>query len=179
MARSVNKAILIGRLGQDPDLRQTGSGTSVCNMRLATDESYTDRDGNEVERTEWHDVVAFGRLAEVCGEYLQKGSQVYIEGSLQTSEYTDRDGVERSSTEIKARNAQFLGRGPGGAPGGGGAGRRSSQGSSAQGGPSRGEPSGGGPSGGGPSGGGPSGGGPSSGGGSGGDAFEPDDDLPF
>lgn len=175
MARSVNKAILIGRLGQDPDLRQTGSGTSVCNMRLATDESYTDRDGNEVERTEWHDVVAFGRLAEVCGEYLEKGSLVYIEGSLQTSEYTDRDGIDRSSTEIKARDAQFLGRGQGqgGPPGAGGPSRQprggSSQGGSSQGGSSQG----------GSSQGGSSSGSPSGGGASGDDAFEPDDDLPF
>jgi len=95
MARGVNKVTLIGNLGDDPELRYTGSGTAVCNMSLATNESYTDNDGNEVQNTEWHDVVAWGRLGEICNEYLQKGSQVYFEGKLQTREWEDRDGNTR------------------------------------------------------------------------------------
>jgi len=116
MARGVNKVILIGHLGQDPELRHTGSGTAVCNMSLATDESYT-KDGERVERTEWHRIVAWGRLAETCDEYLQKGRQVYVEGSLQTREWEDNDGSTRQTTEVKARTVQFLsgnGRGTGG-----------------------------------------------------------------
>ncbi|MEO0557164.1 MAG: single-stranded DNA-binding protein [Bacteroidota bacterium] len=109
MARGINKVILIGNLGQDPELRYTGSGTAVCNMRIATSESYKDRDGNQVENTEWHTVVAWSRLAEICGEYLKKGRQVYIEGSLQTRQWEDRDGNTRYSTEIKAREMQMLG----------------------------------------------------------------------
>ena len=116
MARGINKVILIGNLGQDPELRYTGSGTAVCNMRIATSESYKDRDGNQVENTEWHTVVAWSRLAEICGEYLKKGRQVYIEGSLQTRQWEDRDGNTRYSTEIKAREMQMLG----GRDGGGG-----------------------------------------------------------
>lgn len=108
MARGVNKVILIGNLGQEPELRYTGSGTAVCNMRLATNESYTDRDGNEVDKTEWHNVVAWGRLGEICNEYLQKGSQVYFEGSLQTRSWEDRDGNTRYTTEVKAREMRFL-----------------------------------------------------------------------
>lgn len=123
MARGVNKVILIGNLGQEPELRYTGSGTAVCNMRLATNESYTDRDGNQVDKTEWHNVVAWGRLGEVCNEYLQKGSQVYFEGSLQTRSWEDRDGNTRYTTEIKAREMMFLdraGEAPSGGPSGGG-----------------------------------------------------------
>jgi single-strand DNA-binding protein len=108
MARGVNKVILIGRLGQDPELRYTGNGTAVCNMRLATDDSYNDSDGNLVERTEWHRVVAWSRLAEICNEYLEKGSQVYVEGRLQTRQWEDRDGNTRYTTEVVARNVQFL-----------------------------------------------------------------------
>lgn len=108
MARGVNKVILIGNLGQEPELRYTGSGTAVCNMRLATNESYTDRDGNEVQKTEWHRIVAWGRLGEVCNEYLEKGSQVYFEGSLQTNSWEDNDGNTRYTTEIKAREMMFL-----------------------------------------------------------------------
>ncbi len=109
MARSVNKVILIGNLGQDPELRYTGSGTAVCNMRLATNESYKDSDGQLVEKTEWHSVVAWSRLAEICGEYLKKGSQVYFEGSLQTRSWEDRDGNTRYTTEVKAREMMMLG----------------------------------------------------------------------
>lgn len=108
MARGVNKVILIGRLGQDPELRYTGNGTAVCNLRLATDDSYTDNDGNLVERTEWHRIVAWSRLAEICNEYLEKGSQVYVEGRLQTRQWEDRDGNTRYTTEVVARNVQFL-----------------------------------------------------------------------
>lgn len=114
MARGVNKVILIGNLGQDPELRYTGSGTAVCNMRIATNESFKDASGEWVEKTEWHSVVAWSRLAEICGEYLTKGSQVYIEGSLQTRSWDDRDGNTRYTTEIKAREMQILsGRGGG------------------------------------------------------------------
>lgn len=108
MARGVNRVTLIGNLGQEPELRYTGSGTAVCNMRLATNESYTDRDGNEVQKTEWHRIVAWGRLGEICNEYLEKGSQVYFEGSLQTNSWEDRDGNTRKTTEIRAQEVMFL-----------------------------------------------------------------------
>jgi single-strand DNA-binding protein len=109
MARGINKVILVGNVGQDPELRYTGSGTAVCNLRLATNESYKDASGEWVERTEWHSVVAWARLAEICNEYLHKGSQVYIEGSLQTRNYEDKDGITRYTTEIKAREMMMLG----------------------------------------------------------------------
>ena len=108
MARGVNKVILIGNLGQDPELRYTGNGTAVCNLRIATNESYKDQDGQLVEKTEWHSVVAWSRLAEICGEYLKKGSRVYFEGSLQTRSWEDRDGNTRYTTEIKAREMMML-----------------------------------------------------------------------
>jgi single-strand DNA-binding protein len=115
MARGINKVILVGNLGQDPELRYTGSGTAVCNMRLATNESYKDSDGQLVEKTEWHNVVAWSRLAEICGEYLKKGSLVYFEGSLQTRSWEDRDGNTRYTTEVKAREMMMLdSRGSGG-----------------------------------------------------------------
>ncbi|MEM1127277.1 MAG: single-stranded DNA-binding protein [Bacteroidota bacterium] len=121
MARGINKVILIGNLGQDPELRYTGNGTAVCNMRLATNEVYKDSDGQTVEKTEWHTVVTWARLAEICGEYLRKGSQVYFEGSLQTRTWEDRDGNTRYSTEVKAREMQILsGRGDDFGGGGGG-----------------------------------------------------------
>jgi single-strand DNA-binding protein len=119
MARGVNKVILIGNLGQDPELRYTGSGTAVCNMRLATNESYKDSDGNMVEKVEWHTVVTWARLAEICGEYLKKGSQVYFEGSLQTRQWEDKEGNTRYTTEVKAREMMMLS-GRGEAEGGGG-----------------------------------------------------------
>lgn len=119
MARGVNKVILIGNLGQDPELRYTGSGTAVCNMRLATNESYKDSNGELVEKTEWHNVVAWARLAEICGEYLKKGSQVYFEGSLQTRQWEDKEGQTRYTTEVKAREMMMLSdRGSGGGGGG-------------------------------------------------------------
>jgi len=117
MARGVNKVILIGNLGQDPELRYTGSGTAVCNFSLATTESYKDREGNQVENTEWHRIVAWARLAEICGEYLKKGRQVYIEGQLQTRSWEDKDGNTRYTTEIKAREMQMLGSRDGGGGG--------------------------------------------------------------
>ncbi|HEX9950946.1 MAG TPA: single-stranded DNA-binding protein [Rubricoccaceae bacterium] len=117
MARGINKVILVGNLGQDPELRYTGGGTAVCNMRVATSESYKDKDGNMVENTEWHTVVAWARLAEICGEYLKKGSQAYFEGSLQTRQWEDKEGNTRYSTEIKVREMQMLG-GKGGGGGG-------------------------------------------------------------
>jgi len=116
MARGVNKVILIGHLGQDPELRHTGSGTAVCNLSLATDESYTKDSGERVERTEWHRIVAWGRLAETCEQYLEKGRQVYVEGSLQTREWEDNDGNTRRTTEVKARTVQFLSGGDSGGP---------------------------------------------------------------
>jgi len=107
---SVNKVILIGNLGQDPTLRYPGSGSAVCNMRLATNETYTNSDGERVDQTEWHTVVAWGRLAEICSEYLKTGSQVYFEGSLQTRSWEDRDGNKRQTTQIKAWKMVLLGR---------------------------------------------------------------------
>jgi len=108
MARGINKVILIGNLGQDPELRYTGNGTAVCNLRIATNEAYKDQDGQMVEKTEWHSVVAWSRLAEICGEYLKKGARVYFEGSLQTRSWEDRDGNTRYTTEIKAREMMML-----------------------------------------------------------------------
>jgi len=129
MARGVNKVILVGRLGQDPELNQTNSGTAVCNMRMATGDSYTNRDGEEVDTTEWHDVVAWGRLAEICGEYLGKGRQVYVEGTLQTRQWEDRDGNARYNTEVKALDVVFM---SGGERGGSSAPKPSQQSASKQ-----------------------------------------------
>ena len=106
----MNKVMLIGRLGKDPELRYTTSGSPIANLRIATDESYTDRDGNKVEQTEWHTVVAFQRLAENCQTYLKKGSLVFVEGSLQTRKWQDQQGQDKYSTEIKANRVQFLDR---------------------------------------------------------------------
>lgn len=126
MARGVNKVILIGHLGADPETRAMPSGSSVANLRIATTESWRDKQsGEQQERTEWHRVALFGRLAEIAGEYLRKGSQVYIEGSLRTRKWQDKQGNERYSTEIVGNEMQMLGgRGGGagaGAPAGGGA----------------------------------------------------------
>jgi single-strand DNA-binding protein len=124
MARGVNKVILVGNLGQDPELRYTGSGTAVCNLRIATNESYKDANGEWVERTEWHSVVAWSRLAEICNEYLKKGSQAYFEGSLQTRSWEDRDGNTKYTTEVKVREMMLLGGREGGGFSGGGGGPR-------------------------------------------------------
>ena len=104
----LNKVMLIGRLGRDPELRYASTGTPMANLNLATDESYTDREGNKVDRTEWHRVVVFQRQAENCANYLRKGSLVYIEGSLQTRKWQDQQGQDRYTTEIKAQRVQFL-----------------------------------------------------------------------
>jgi len=121
MARGINKVILIGNLGADPDTRYSGSGNAVCTLSVATTDSWMDKQsGQRQERTEWHRVKVFGKLAEICQEYLRKGRQVYIEGRLQTSKYTGKDGVERYSTDIVARDMQMLGgQGEGGGGGGG------------------------------------------------------------
>jgi single-strand DNA-binding protein len=123
MARGLNKVMLIGNLGADPEIRYTGSGSAVANVRLATAESWRDREsGEQQERTEWHRVVFFSRLAEIVSEYLRKGSQIYVEGRIQTRKWQDRDGNDRYTTEIVANEMQMLGsRGGGGTGGGGGA----------------------------------------------------------
>jgi single-strand DNA-binding protein len=122
MARGINKVILIGNLGADPETRAMPSGTTVANLRVATSESWRDKQsGEQQERTEWHRVALFGRLAEIAGEYLRKGSQVYIEGSLRTRKWQDKQGNERYSTEIIGNELQMLG-GRGGAGAGAGAG---------------------------------------------------------
>ncbi len=163
---SVNKVILLGNLGRDPETRYTTGGDAVTNLNIATSEQWKDKSGEKQERTEWHRVVLFGRQAEIAGEYLKKGRSVYIEGRLQTRKYTDKDGVEKYSTEIVGDRMQLIGgarEGGGGddeMPGGGGGGARP---------PSR-------------SGGGGAGGGggqrpPAGGGKKGGEDF--DDDIPF
>ncbi|SHF65689.1 single-strand binding protein [Fodinibius roseus] len=105
---SLNKAMIIGRLGQDPDVRYTQSNTAVANLSVATSERYKDKQGEWKENTEWHRVVAWGRLAEICQEYLKKGSQVYIEGPIQTRQWEDKEGRTRYSTEIKALTMTML-----------------------------------------------------------------------
>ena len=105
----VNKAILVGRLGRDPEVRHTASGTAVANFSLATDEFWNDQSGERQRRTEWHRIVVWSRLAETCERYLRKGSLIYIEGRIQTREWEDRDGNRRRTTEIVARNMQMLG----------------------------------------------------------------------
>jgi len=124
MARGINKVILVGNLGADPETRAMPSGSTVANLRIATSESWRDKQsGEQQERTEWHRVVLFGRLGEVAAEYLKKGSQVYIEGSLRTRKWQDKQGVERYSTEIVGNDMQMLGgRGGGGMGGGSGGG---------------------------------------------------------
>jgi single-strand DNA-binding protein len=129
MARGINKVILVGNLGADPEMRHTGGGTAVTTLNIATSESWTDKQsGEKVEKTEWHRVKMFGRLAEIAGDYLKKGRQVYIEGSLRTDKYTGKDGVERYSTDIIASEMQMLG----GNEGGGGGGQRSQGGGQRQ-----------------------------------------------
>ena len=116
MARGINKVILVGNLGRDPEVRYTSSGAAVANITVATSENWKDRNtGERQERTEWHRVVLFGRLGEIAGEYLKKGSQVYIEGRLQTRKWQDREGQDRYTTEVVANDLQMLGgRGGGG-----------------------------------------------------------------
>ena len=110
----LNKVMIIGRLGADPELRYTQSGSPVTTLRVATDESYTDRDGNRMERTEWHRVVVFQRAAENCHQFLHKGSLVYVEGKLSTCKWQDQNRQERYTTEIRADGVQFLDRKEGG-----------------------------------------------------------------
>jgi single-strand DNA-binding protein len=149
MGKSINKVILVGRLGRDPELKYTASGTPFCRFSMATDDSWTDKgSGERSERTEWHSIVVWDKLAEICNNYLTKGRLVYIEGSLQTREWDDKEGVKRKTTEVRARDMVMLGGGGGGSgEGGGGGGPRPS-------------------------------GGPSSGGGESGSAIT-DDDIPF
>lgn len=153
----VNKAILVGNLGRDPELRTTPNGQSVVNFTLATSETWTDKSGERQERTEWHRIVVWGRTAEMCAQYLSKGRTVYVEGRIQTREWEDKDGNKRYTTEINANTVNFIG------PRTGGGGSSDSGGSY-----------------GGPGGGGGSGGGR---GGSSGGPVDPgppvDDDIPF
>jgi single-strand DNA-binding protein len=118
MARGINKVILIGNLGQDPEVRYTAGGTAVANLRIATTEAWRDKQtGEQKENTEWHSVVLFAKTAEIASQYLKKGSQVYIEGRIQTRKWQDKDGNDRYSTEVVANDMQMLG---GGGKGGGG-----------------------------------------------------------
>ena len=172
MARGLNKVMLIGNLGADPEVRYGASGGAITNVRLATAESWRDKEtGDQQERTEWHRVVFFGRLAEIAAEYLKKGSQVYVEGSIRSRKWTDKEGQEKYTTEIVANEMQMLG-GRGGMGGGGGSPGYDEGGGG--GGARRGAPRGGGRSGGAAGGGGGGGrdqGGPPP------DDF--DDDIPF
>jgi single-strand DNA-binding protein len=118
MARGINKVILVGNLGKDPETRYMPNGKAVTNFSIATSESWTDKQsGDKQERTEWHNIVMFEKLAEIAAEYLRKGSQVYVEGSLRTRKWQDKEGKDRYTTEIVARDMQMLG-GRGGAGGG-------------------------------------------------------------
>lgn len=153
----VNKAILVGNLGRDPELRRTQNGQAVANFTLATSETWTDKSGEKVERTEWHRIVAWGKTGEMCAQYLSKGRTVYVEGRIQTREWEDKDGNKRYTTEVNAQTVNFIGPRTGGGGGGGGDGEYS------------------GGSGGGDTGG--SGGGQPSGGNDSGPP--PDDDIPF
>jgi single-strand DNA-binding protein len=128
---SINKVILIGNLGRDPEVRYTPNGAAICNVTIATSRNWKDKNsGEKMEETEWHRVVFFDRLAEIAGEYLKKGRPVYVEGRLKTRKWTDKDGVEKYTTEIMADNMQLLGgREGGGGDEGGGSGGYSSRGS--------------------------------------------------
>jgi len=110
---SVNKVILVGNLGKDPEVRYTQTGSAVANFSIATSEQWSDRDGKKQERTEWHNIVVWGKQAEHCGQYLSKGRQVYVEGSIRTRSYDDKSGNKRYITEIVAQRIQFLGGGGG------------------------------------------------------------------
>jgi single-strand DNA-binding protein len=123
MARGVNKVILVGNLGKDPETRYMPNGKAVTNFSIATSESWTDKSsGDKQERTEWHNIVMFEKLAEIAAEYLRKGSQVYVEGSLRTRKWQDKEGKDRYTTEIVARDMQMLGGRGGTGAGGGGSG---------------------------------------------------------
>lgn len=105
---SLNKCMLIGALGKDPEVRFTGTGQAVCSFSIATDESYKDKSGNKVEKSEWHNITMWGKLAEIAAEYLKKGKTVYIEGRLQTRKWQDKDGKDRYTTDITADKMQML-----------------------------------------------------------------------
>jgi single-strand DNA-binding protein len=121
MARGINKVILVGNLGNDPETKYSQAGSAITTISVATSESWKDKNGEQQERTEWHRVKFFGRLAEIAGEYLKKGAQVYIEGAIRTEKYTDKAGVEKYATDIIANEMQMLGgRGEGGGGQGGG-----------------------------------------------------------
>ena len=122
---SLNKALIIGRLGKDPEVRYTQGGQAVASFSVATDSKWTNKSGEKQEKTEWHRIKAWGKLAELAGEYLAKGRQVYVEGRIETSEYTDKEGVKKYSTEIVADVIQFLDSKGGGEGGGGSRGPRS------------------------------------------------------
>ena len=109
MARGVNKVIIVGNLGNDPEVRYSTSGSAIVTLSVATTEEWKDKDGEKQSRTEWHRCKAFGKLAEICGEYLKKGRQVYIEGSMRTEKYTDKNGVEKYATDIIFNEMQMLG----------------------------------------------------------------------
>ncbi len=130
MAGGVNKVILVGNLGADPDMRFTPSGQGVCELRVATSESWNDKNGQRQERVEWHRIVVWGKRAEVCSKYLSKGRQVYVEGRIQTRTYDDKDGNKRYITEVIANDVQFLGggKGEGGAAAGGASGKARDEG---------------------------------------------------
>lgn len=114
MGKSINKVILVGRLGRDPEMKYTATGTPFCRFSIATDDSWTDKgSGERQERTEWHSIVVWDRLAEICNQYLTKGRLVYIEGSLQTREWDDQEGKKHKITEVRARDMVLLGGGPG------------------------------------------------------------------
>ncbi|MDX2494293.1 MAG: single-stranded DNA-binding protein [Desulfuromusa sp.] len=117
---SVNKVILVGNLGKDPELRYTPSGTAVVTFSLATTERYNDRDGNKQSKTEWHNIVAWRQLAEICGKYLHKGKQIYVEGKIQNRSYDDRDGNKRYISEVVMNEMQMLGSRDDNQSGGGG-----------------------------------------------------------
>lgn len=116
---SVNKVILIGNLGRDPEIRYMPSGDAVANLRIATTDKFKDKSGEQQEVTEWHSVAFFGKQAEICGQYLKKGSQIYVEGSLRTRKWQDKDGNDRYTTEIRGDRMQMLGSRGGGGGGGG------------------------------------------------------------
>jgi single-strand DNA-binding protein len=169
---SVNKVILLGNLGRDPETRYTTGGDAVTNLNIATSETWKDKAGEKQEKTEWHRVVLFGRQAEIAGEYLKKGRSVYIEGRLQTRKYTDKDGVEKFATEIVGDRMQLLGS----AREGGGGGDAEFSGGGSQGGGGRRE---GGSGGGAGAGGGGGSGGKPAGGGTKKNVDDFDDDIPF
>ncbi len=124
---SVNKVILVGRLGKDPETRYTSSGQAVCNFTMATDETYKDRAGERQKRTEWHRIVVWAKQAEIAQKYLRKGSLIYVEGRIQTRQWDDREGQKRTSVEIVANNFRMLGSRSEGSGGGSGGGSSMSQ----------------------------------------------------